>query len=512
MAQSDIMENYSKLMAKYKDLMILSSTQSIMQWDMETKMPPGAFELRSEQLSLLSRIEHKMATDAEIGAIIERVQTNPRCPSLSELQKRNVYLFKKSYDEKTKLPERLVSEVSRQEVIAYDAWKKAKNAKSFEMLKPELTKMFELKMQTAEIFKDVKGTRTCYDAMIDIFETKMTEEVIARTFDQLKRGLIPIIEKCVSSPIQPDISIIKHFVPVAKQIEISKSLAKFINYDIESSKATGRIDETEHPFTTGYYDDTRITTHYREYDFTNALFSTLHEGGHAMYEQDLERNWMYQPVGSACSYGVHESQSRFVENIIGRSPEFWSYYFPELVRITGERLPGIDLARLIKAVNAVMPSKIRIDADEVTYSMHVIIRFELERELFAGKLSIGELPQAWNQKYSDYLGVKIDNDSEGVMQDVHWSHGSFGYFPSYALGNIFSGQILYRMEKDMPSWRAGIANGNFLEVKKWLKKNVHLYGSLYDPLEMLVRITGEGINPQRFIDYLSSKYSKLYSF
>jgi carboxypeptidase Taq len=510
MPESALIDDYNRLMEKNKEIIVLSSVDAIIKWDMETKLPPGAFGLRSQQLALLSQLDHRMTTDPEIGALLGRVEGHQQYRDLSEVQRRNVYLIRKFYDENTKLPEKLVAEMARQEAIAYDAWKRAKAAKDFSMFKPDLEKMFELKRQSAEILMEPKGVKTPYDAMIDLFEPKVTQDIIARVFDELKGGLIPIIRKCVGSTVKPDTSILKRKVPVKAQEEISKSIVRFIGYDIASEKARGRIDETEHPFTIGYYDDVRVTTHYFEENFASSLFSVLHEGGHAMYDQNLKGEWIYQPVGAGCSYGFHESQSRFVENMVGRSHEFWEHYLPELKRITGSALADVDLEGFVPAVNVVRPSKIRIEADEATYSLHVIIRFELERDLFAGKLTVGELPAVWNQKYQDYLGVEIENDSEGVLQDVHWSHGYFGYFPTYALGNIYGGQILYRMEREMPQWRESLSKGNFHEVREWLVRNVHAYGNLYDPLDLLRRVSGEGITPKRFIDYLDSKYSKIY--
>jgi len=503
-------ENYNKLIEKYKQIVILNSIDAIIRWDMETKMPPGAFGLRSQQLALLSKIEHSMSIDPEIGVLLERLEKHPDCQDLTEVEKRNISLIRKFYDEQTRLPEKLVSEIARQQAIAYESWKKAKLTKDFAIFKLDLEKMFELKMQSAEILMEPKGVKTPYDAMIDFFEPKLTQEIITKVFEELKSGLVPIIERYAAHSEKIDSSVLKRRVPVKVQEEISRSLAKFIGYDIESGNARGRIDETEHPFTIGYYDDVRITTHYNEDYFISSLYSILHEGGHALYEQNLKREWMYLPVGAGCSYGFHESQARFVENIVGRSFEFWEYYLPELKGITGDTFTDARIEHIVSAVNVVRPSKIRIEADEATYALHVIIRFELERDLFAGRLKVGELPALWNQKYEDYLGVKIENDSEGILQDVHWSHGYFGYFPSYALGNIYSGQILQRMEKELPKWQEYISKGSFKEVREWLITNVHSYGNLYDPLVLLKKISGEEIRSKPFLKYLESKYSKIY--
>jgi len=358
----------------------------------------------------------------------------------------------------------------------------------------------------------VKETATPYDALVDIFEPKMTAEAISKVFAELREGLISLIKKCNTAPKQPDISFLKHRVPIDIQRRFAELLAEFIGYDIKSKEAGGRLDETEHPFTTGYYDDVRITTHYYEDKFYSSIFSTLHEGGHALYEQNLKPEWIFQPVGTGCSSGIHESQSRFVENIIGRSHEFWNYFLPKLKKLTGDILSDIDLDKFVHAVNHVKPSKIRIEADEVTYCLHIIIRFNLERDLFADRIKVAELPQIWNQSYKQYLGVNIENDSEGVMQDTHWASGLYGYFPSYALGNIYSGQILARMEKDISDWRKQLSKGNFHTIKQWLAKNVHSYGDLYDPADLTKKIVGEEISVKPYLNYLHEKFAKLYEF
>jgi carboxypeptidase Taq len=504
--------SYKSLMDKAKDLSIFQSTEAFVNWDMETMMPPKAIKLRSQQLALLSRIEHKISTDPEIGTLLKEIVRHPEYDRLDNVQKRNVHLIKKQYDEQTKLPEELVAETAKQQAITIDIWKKAKAAKNFSMFKPELEKLVELKQKAAEILMEVKKTATPYDALIDIFEPKMTAKEITKVFDELREGLTSLLKKCEASSKQPDVSILKRKVPIDVQRKIAKALAEFVGYDVASKEAGGRIDETEHPFTTGYYDDVRITTHYYEDMFASSIFSVLHEAGHAIYDQNLKQEWMYQPVGTSCSSGFHESQSRFVENIIGRSYEFWSYFLPKLKQIAGNSLSDVDLETIVRAVNQVKPSKIRVEADEITYCLHIIIRFNIERDLFAGKIMVKELPEIWNQSYTAYLGVKIENDSEGVMQDTHWASGLYGYFPSYALGNIYSGQILATMEKDLPNWRKQIEKGNVSPVKNWLIKNVHSYGDLYDPPELVRKITGKELNVKPYLNYLNEKYSKLYGF
>lgn len=507
-----IRTDYSNLMNLVKDLIVLESAAAIVHWDMETLMPPRAVVLRSEQLALISRVSHKMSTDPEIGRLLRVITGNSQYDTLHEVEKRNIQLTQKNYEEQTALPEKLVAEIAKQQAITVNKWKRAKAAKSFTMLRAELEKLLELNHQAAEILMKVKGTRTPYDALIDIYEPKMTAENIDKIFTPLQQGLTKLLEKIQASPVKSDTNTLKATIPVETQRRIAKELSQTLGYDTTSPKAGGRIDETEHPFTTGYYDDVRITTHYHPEEFTSSIFSVLHETGHALYEQNLPQRWKYQPVGMNCSMGFHESQSRFCENIIGRSREFWACWLPKLKRIVAPSLSGVNLDDFVLAINSVKPSKIRIEADEVTYSLHIIVRFQIEKDLFNGKTSVAELPAIWNQKYEEYLGVKVQNDSEGVMQDTHWSSGMYGYFPSYALGNIYSGHLIAQLTKEIQDWRDQLQKGNLKKLLKWLKENVHSYGKLYDTADLLRKITGKNLDAKPFLQYLQEKYSKIYSF
>ena len=499
-------------MLKYRDLSIFGSALSIFLWDTRTKVPPGAAGLRSQQICLFSQLETNMANDPEIRYLLENVVKEKTYRSFNELQKRNIYLIKNRYIKRIQSPLGLNSEIEKQKIVSYEAWKKAKASKDFGVFKPELRKLFELKKQAAEIQMKDRGSKTSYDLLIDYYDPKITEDIIAKNFDLLRRGLTPIIEKCTASRLKVDRSILNQRIPVPLQREFSRAIADFVGFDTSSKSAKGRIDETDHSFTTGYFDDVRIGLHYYEDLFQLPIFEMLHECGHAIYMQNLNREWMCQPLADACSEGFQESQSRFFENIVGRSREFWAYFLPVLKKLSSENFSGMSVDQMYRAVNVVEPTKIRIEADEVTYSLHIIIRFELERDLFSGKMSVDELPQAWNQKYSDYLGVDVKDDAEGVLQDVHWAHGYFGYFPSYALGNILSGQILHKMSQEVPLWREFIEKGSFGEVRRWMTDNIYCYGNLYNPLDLLEKITGEGINPEHFISYLKEKYSKIYCF
>jgi len=505
----DLRKQYDKLLEKSKEMAVLGSAVAILYWDMETKMPPRAVELKSQQLAMLQKLGHQMLIDPENGKTLDAIQKHGDYGSLSQLEKRNVYLARKAYDEATKIPEELVVEIAKQSTVGVNVWKKAKAARDWGMFKPELEKMKALKDREAELLMEIKGAKTPYDTLIDNYEPKMTADNITRIFDEMKKGLMKVMDRVMAQG-KPDTEFLRRPVPEETQVEIGESLAEFIIYDIKSDESGGRIDTTEHPFTTGYYTDVRITTHYHEERFESSIFSILHEGGHALYEQGLPMDWMYQPVGGSSSYGIHESMSRFIENMVGKSPEFWMYYLPVMKEITGDTFKDVSYDEMLRAVNYVTPSKIRIEADEVTYGLHIVIRFEIERDLFSGRLGVDELPQAWNQKYMDYLGVEIEHDSEGVMQDTHWAGGSFGYFPSYALGNIYDGIWLTKLNKDLPSWRQQIREGSFGETKRWLTDNVYGYGNLYDPEDLVKEVTGKGLEVKPFIDYLEAKFGAIY--
>jgi len=506
-----IIQSYEGLLEKTKDVTVLGTAEGLIHWDMETLMPPGAVEQRSLQLSLLTRIHHQMNTDPQIGKLLGAIQASPKYEALGQAEKRNIFLINKSYREQTALPEKLVAELARQEAITVNVWKKAKAQKNFSLFKADLEKLLNLSKEAAEILMKVKETKTPYEALIDNFEPKMTANKITATFDQLQRGLKQLISKIQASSNKPDTSMLHEPVPVENQRKIAQLLTKTLGYDTASSAAKGRIDETEHPFTTGYYDDVRITTHYYPNNYASSIFSVLHESGHALYEQNLNAKWKYQPIGSTCSYGVHESQSRFYENVIGRSKEFWIGFMPKLKK-AAPSLVNVELDKFVRAINKVEPSKIRIEADEVTYNLHVIIRFEIERDLFAGKIAVNDLPEVWNQKYADYLGVSVSDDSEGVMQDTHWASGLYGYFPSYGLGNIYSGQITAAIAKDLPDWRSQIGVGKLNQVNGWLKRNIHSQGDLYDPEDLIKKATGRNLNSELYLHYLNEKYGGIYGF
>jgi len=314
---------------------------------------------------------------------------------------------------------------------------------------------------------------------------------------------------CIGEDAKVDPDILKVECIQEQQTHLSDFLMKFTGLDPERS----RIDTSEHPFTTGYADDVRITTHYLENDPMGSFYSVLHEAGHALYELNLPKDHLWTAIGDAISLGVHESQSRFNENIVGKNPSFIEYIYPKVFEyIPGYKKKNISLDEFIRAINAIVPSKIRIYADEVTYNLHIIMRFEIERDLFAGKISVEELPQVWNEKMDKYLQQKIKKDKEGVLQDTHWYGGSFGYFPTYSIGNIYGGQMLHTMKKDINDWNEQLRMGQYDDIRNWLITNVHQKGSMYDPRDLIEEISGEKPDAKYFISYMEKKFGKIYDF
>ncbi|HUU79021.1 MAG TPA: carboxypeptidase M32 [candidate division Zixibacteria bacterium] len=495
---------YEKLLSKVKEIVILNNALGVLYWDMETYIPHGGIEQRSEELALIRGLLHEKQIDPEIGSLLQQIKEHDNFEKLSFAQKRNIYLIQKEYDQQTKIPKELVIAIAKQGAVGSDVWKKALIESNYDLFKPELIKIFELIKKYAEYLAPDKNP---FDVLIDLSDPGFNQKILDKLFSELRDGLIPLITKCAESPNQPDYSLIERNCPVEIQEKMSEDIMELIKYDTNR----GRIDKTVHPFTTGFYDDVRITTKYLENDFTSNYYSVLHEGGHALYEQNMPKEYKYEPIGFCCSGGFHESQSRYIENFIGRSREFLEYYFPRLKEITGEIFADVKLEDFIRAVNRVTPSKIRVEADPVTYSLHVILRYEIERDLFSGKLSFDDLPKVWNQKMKVYLGVDIKNDAEGVLQDIHWSEGEFGTFPSYAIGNIIDGQLHWKLEQEIPNWKDQIRKGDLTKIISWLFTNVHMKGNLFDPLDLVKEITGEELSTKYYLEYLKKEYTNFYN-
>ena len=509
---TNLQKSYGELLARCKNVYVLQSAMNIVYWDMQTKMPPAGVALRGQQTSLLQVMQYKMVTDPAYGKLIDTIMGDPGYQKMSAPEKRNIDLAKEVYDENAKMPESLIAELARQKTTAISIWKKAKAAKDYSIFKPELKKSIELRMKYAEILMKVKGTKTPYDSLLDSYEPGMYEKETTEVFDELKAGLVAILGKVKKSGFIPDASILTAPVPVEAQQRISEMALDFIGVETKGPNAWARIDTTEHPFTYGYYDDVRVTTRFTENWWPRSLFTVLHEGGHAVYDRNYPREYMYQPIGDRCSHGIHESQSRFLENMVGRSPEFLAYVLPHLKKIAGKPFRGMKTKDFIAAVNRVQATTLRGQADEITYSLHIIIRFEMERDIFAGKITVDDLPAVWNRRYKEYLGVQVKDDSEGVMQDTHWAGNSFGYFPSYAIGNIYDGMFLKKMSRDVPGYRRTLRQGDCKPVIAWLAKNVQSKGNLLNPPDLIKEVCGTKMTVKPFLGYLEKKFGKIYGF
>ena len=498
-------EKYEELITRYREISIIGQIMMFIGWDTEVMMPMGGVEQRGNQQALLARLNHSKITDPEIGKLLNEIQSDADYEKLSELEKRNIYLIQRAYDRQTKLPAEFVGEYTKARVIATEKWKEARKKNDFNLFQPFLEKNFELTQQFANYLNpDIPP----YEVLLDLFEPGMTVENYNKIFNPLKEATVALIDKCKNAHRQPDSSLVQRKVPIDIQEKISNDIMPRINYDLER----GRLDTAAHPFTTGAYDDVRITTRYAEDNFTSSLFAVLHEGGHGCYEQNLPNDLKYQPAGESCSMGIHESQSRFYENTIGRSKSFWFYYLPKFKELTGSIFSDVDYDDFLLAINRVEPSLIRVEADEVTYNLHIILRFELERDLFEGKIKIADLPHLWKDKMKETLGVTVETDSDGVLQDIHWSGASFGYFPTYSLGNIYAAQFFAKLVEDIPDWNKQLESGNVKIMTDWMKKNVQEKGNLYDPIDLVKEVTGEYPDPKYLIEFLNKKYSEIYGF
>ncbi len=497
------MKPYKKLMTRYKENTILGNINGILSWDFEVIMPKKGTQQRAEQLAMLSGMLHKRSTAPEIGNLIDKIQSHAKYGDLSTIEKRNVTLMKRDYDKFVKIPVEFAQELTKHGAIATESWKKAKTKADYSIFKKDLAKMIDLKKKQAHYFDSEKDP---YDVLLDYNEFGFSTKIYDKIFDEAKAGLVPIIKAIAGSPNQPDDTLILRHCPVDIQRKVIFDIAKFVQYDLEG----GRIDEAVHPFTSGFFDDVRITVKYYPEDFTPAFYSSLHEAGHGLYEQNFPQEFKYQPVGQASSSAMHEGQARFIENIIGRSDEFWEFYLPRFKELTGKTFADVELKPFIHAINKVSSTKIRIHADPVTYSLHIILRYEIEKDIFADKITVDEIPSVWNNKMKDYLGIDIENDAEGCLQDTHWAWQYFGYFPTYALGSYYNAQFLSKMTQDIPNWRDEIRTGKIATIHNWLNTNIRKKGGLQDPLDMVKDITGKEFSAKYFIENTKDKYSKLY--
>ncbi len=491
---------YEQFIRSVREIGQLESAAALLDWDAEVNMPPNGLSIRAEQLSLLSRLVHERRTDPRLGDMIAKLEGHAE----DEVQATNLRETRRAYDRAVKIPAVLVERIARVTTVAKDAWARARKNNDFPAFAPHLAEIVDLKRQIADA---VGYTSERYDALLDEFEPGMTSAEVSRLFAELRTPLAQFVQLLAAAPHQPDSSILSRRYPVEMQKLWSRQAAERIGFSFDS----GRIDTSTHPFCSGTGPgDVRLTTRYYEDYFPAAVFGTLHEAGHGMYEQGLPTEHVFTPRGQAASLGIHESQSRLWENFVGRSLPYWRRFYPQCRVAFAEALGDVSLDQFYAAINAVRPSLIRVEADEVTYNLHIIVRFELERDLIDGRVAIDDVPQAWNAKMKDLLGVEPSSDAEGCLQDIHWSMGAIGYFPTYALGNLYAAQFHEAIRRTMPDFDAQIENGEFSSLLGWLRKNIHAHGQRYRPAELVQHATGAPPSVQPFIRYIQQKFRPIY--
>jgi len=475
--------------------------KAILEWDQQVNMPEGSVNGRSEQLALIEEIYHKKLISRETGLLIEKTDQEQNLNLIESALLREI---RREYDKAIKIPIELAVEIERTASLGHQAWEKAREKKDFKIFKPYLEKMVDLKRQYAE---KIGMGNSLYDSLLDIYEPGATTDWISKIFNELKPKLIKVLEKINSSSNKPDQSILKKNYNSAKQWEFSIEILKKLNFDFN----IGRQDKSVHPFTTSLSSmDTRITTRIWENFLPACLFGTIHECGHGLYEMGFKKEIHDTFLADGSSLGFHESMSRLWENIVGRSREFWNYLYPLLQKSFPENLKNYPEENFYRSINVVQPSFIRVEADEVTYGLHIILRFELEQDLINNGISISELPEIWNTKMEDLLGITPPDDAKGVLQDVHWSGGLFGYFPTYTLGNLYASQIYFIALKKNPSLPEDFKKGNFTNLLNFLQSEIHQYGKIYQPLELFKRVAGEKLNINYFSNYLEKKFYPIY--
>ena len=493
---------YEKLKDRLATISDLSSANGLLFWDRQTYMPEGGVAGRAEQMATLSRLAHEMFVDDGTGGLLDAVgEQDPSSEEGAMLRR-----ARREYERATKLPSDLVAEITRTTALAEPAWVRAREEADWSLFAGHLEKILPLKREAAEHlgYEDHP-----YDALLDGYEPGTKKAQLEKMFEELKEGIAPLVravsewegdEEDRAAPLYGDFD-------EAEQEEFGKAVISAFGYDWER----GRQDRSVHPFCINFGPgDVRVTTRFEEGWLAPALFGTMHETGHALYEQGINPDYARTPLGSGTSMGVHESQSRLWENLVGRSRPFWSRYYPKLQEAFPEALGRVGSEAFYRAINVLEPSPIRVEADEATYNLHILLRFELEVALLEDALSVTELPNAWNAKMEEYLGVTPKNDAEGVLQDVHWSNGLFGYFPTYTIGNVLSVQFFDEAVKAHPEIPDQIKEGRFSTLHGWLRENIYRHGSRYYPDELVEKVTGRPLDPAPYLRYLKSKFGELY--
>ena len=494
----DELERFRTLCRTIHDL---QEAQGVLDWDQQTMMPRRGAEQRGNQLAALARVIHERLTSPPLGELVEALESRTDLDGDARADLREI---RRERDRALRLPEELVAERARVCAMAQHAWEEALGEDDFGQFRPHLERVLAVMREVAGALR--REGASAYDALLEEYEPGSSEAELRRLFDVLRPALTALLGRITGSPHAPDPALLQGSFPVEGQEAFAREIALRMGFDL----AAGRIDRSVHPFTAGTRADVRLTNRYREDNVAPAIFGMIHEAGHGLYEQGLDPERFRDPAGGYCSLGLHESQSRLWENLIGRSRSFWQFHLPLLRRAFPGAFERVSLDELYGAINTVRPSLIRVDADEVTYNLHIILRFELESALLAGDLDVGELPGAWRERCQDLLGVAPATDREGALQDVHWSGGLFGYFPTYALGNLYGAQLLEAMRRDLPDLDEQVARGELLAIKAWLNEKVHRQGRRLLAPELCRQVSGERLSPAPALRHLEGKYAEIY--
>lgn len=496
-------ESLDFIYKQQKELSHFGGIAALLSWDQMTYMPPKGNEERAEQLSLISRLSHERAVSEEFYNHLKKL--NEDASQLTEKDRIVVIRLKKDIEKARKLPSAFVEKFSRVSSLAYAAWQEAREKNVFSLFAPHLETIVELEKQYCDYMK-VPGHP--YNSLLDDYEEGMTVDTLRKEFHALRPQLVEILHKITTSMAYQKQQTLSLKLSMEQQKEFCHLFLTQLNLPFDRA----RLDVSTHPFTTTMADDdVRITTNYEREGFLSSLFSTVHEAGHALYELGLPKGeYKDTVISDAPSLGLHESQSRFWENMIARGKPFWKFFSPRFAQIAPQQCSNMTAPSWYRAVNQLRPSFIRVEADELTYCLHVILRFELELDLIEGKITVAELPRCWNEKMNELLGITPKNDKEGVLQDMHWSTGEFGYFPTYAIGTIYASQLFKKFLQEHPSADEEIAQGNFNAIQSWLHDHVHRYGRLMTADEIIKKTCGEGLNSKVFVTYLKEKYYPLY--
>lgn len=497
---------YARLTAELREIATLSSVGSLIGWDQETYMPAGGAALRADQRQMLSGLIHERRTSTTLGDLIRACEESPAL--IRDAKKRaNIREARRDYDRATKLPRALVEEMARCASLGMDAWKHAKKQSNFKTFLPWLEKTVSLNREKAKCYGVPRGGEH-YDALIDEFEPGMTAARTEAIFDPFRAELVPLIDRAAGSPHKPDDDAARVVLPVDKQKEFASRVAAKFGFDFSA----GRMDETAHPFCEGIGPgDTRLTNRYRPDGWCDALSTATHEGGHGMYEQGLTKDKHFgQPLAEAVSLGIHESQSRLWENFVGRSLPFWKWAIHVAREVFGRDLPKFSAEDVFRAANIVRPNLIRVESDELTYNLHIMLRFDLERAMLRGDLSCKDLPGAWNERLKRDLRLKVPNDAKGCLQDIHWSMGAIGYFPTYTFGNLYAAQFWEAIHRAVPDRDARLAQGDFAPILAWLRDKIHRHGRLFSAEELCLGATGRTLSHDPLMRHLSLKVRLVY--